>query len=245
MDTTILESVGFEKKEARIYMELLRLGSSPASEIAGHLGEDRTTTYYALLRMLEKGHVSESIQGNVKHFTATPPEQILSLLEERKELFTGLLPSLQELMQRPRQEFTVEVRKGKEGLRHLYRDAIEAGGEVLGMGIDDSQYIAADPAHITQYYEEAEKTGLTERLITYEGAVMLGSSKVTEYRCVPAQYFPPNETIIYADKVVFMVREPSLHIIHIKSGELARSYRKSFELLWENATPPKMQGTRK
>lgn len=238
MDTNALQTIGFEEKEARIYLELLKLGTSPASKIASQLEEDRTTIYYGLIKMVEKGYVSETILSNVKNFTATPPAQIQALLEERTQLFKTQLPLLQKLMSEPTPELTVELRKGKAALRHLYRDSLEVGGEILGLGTEDNLYLDMDPAPLNQYYKEAQEKGIKERLITYPDAKTV-DHPITQYRYIPREYVSPSHTVIYGDKVVFMIWEPTLHLIHIKSKEFSESFRAHFEIVWKSARKDK------
>ena len=233
MNREILEEIGFEPKEVQIYTLLLSLGPSPASKVGAEIGIDRTTAYYILLRMLEKGHVSQTIMKNSKTFAATPPEKILQLLEEKKERFKELVPKLQKLHSQTT-AFIVEVRQGIEGIRYLYRDAISKGGEILGLGIDDGQYIALDTTGLEQYYRDAEANGVREKMITFKGAKTFGS-KISEYRYVDKAYFQPTPTIIYGDTIVMIQWKPTPYLIFINSSELAESFKKHFQLLWKIA----------
>jgi predicted transcriptional regulator len=230
----ILNLIGLDGKQSEIYLKLLSFGSSPASKIATELGYDRTTTYYILMQMLEKGFVSQTIRGRVKHFTAVEPKQIQSLLKEREQMFSEVLPNLMKLTEGQDKGLSVEIRQGKEGLHHLYRDAILTGGELLALGVDDAQYMDLDPIHFKQYNKEVERGKIKERLLTVKGAKVFGS-KVSKYRFIPKEYFSPTPIIIYGNKVVIITWKPSVHLIYIDSKDLAKSFRRHFELLWKIA----------
>ncbi|MFH0978230.1 MAG: helix-turn-helix domain-containing protein [Candidatus Woesearchaeota archaeon] len=234
MKLDVLESIGFEKKEVAIYKTLLSLGPSPASKIGAELGMDRTTAYYIMLKMLEKGYISQVISHNSKTFSATSPEKILELLEERKNRFAEMIPSLQSLHTKG-YSFTVEVRQGIEGIRYLYRDAVHKKNEVLGLGIDDAEYMDLDETGLQQYYRDAEAVNLKEKLITYKGAKVFGS-RISEYRYVDKAFFQPTPTLIYGNTIVMIQWKP-LYLIFIDSPELAESFRKHFKLLWKMAKP--------
>lgn len=51
-----LQHLGFSEKEARIYIGLLEIGTSPASTIARYIKENRVTTY-SILKILVKKHI--------------------------------------------------------------------------------------------------------------------------------------------------------------------------------------------
>jgi hypothetical protein len=177
--------------------------------------------------------VTQIIEKNTKTFGATSPEHLLELLNERKERFLDIVPQLQKMQSAP-EPFLVEVRQGNEGLRYLYRDAIKQGGDVFGLGVDDSQYIEVDKTGLDQYYRDAKKIGLREKMITYKGAVMYGG-KISEYRYIDKKYFQPTPTIIYGNTIVMIKWKPTLNLIFINSRELADAYKKHFAILWKSA----------
>jgi HTH-type transcriptional regulator, sugar sensing transcriptional regulator len=227
----ILQDIGFEEKEATIYKTLLMLGSSSASKIAQEIGYDRTTTYYVLLRMLEKGFVSEIVEHNVKTFTAIKPSDILLLLEEKQQRFRDEIPKLENIFSDQKNPFKVEVWQGKEGLRHLYRDAISVGGEVLGLGVDDSQYMDIDDIGLKIYYRDAEASGMNERFLTHEKAKTFGSP-IAKYKYIDSKYFQPTPIFIYGNKIVMVNWKPTLRLIYIESNEISDAFKKHFEALW-------------
>lgn len=234
----LLRKIGFEEKEAKVYLTLLRIGQAPASRVAKETGYERTSTYYLLLRMLEKGYVGEYIKGDVKTFKATTPKTLKENIREQQMLLEEIMPQLEKLSEHVQEETIVEVRIGKEGFKHLYRDAIANSKEVLGLGIDDSQYMDFDKWSLQQYYRDAEKTGLKERFITYPDAFIYGS-KISTYKTIPKTYFQPTPTFIYGDRVVIITWHPTPTLIFIQSKELANAYKKHFELLWKSANPKK------
>jgi sugar-specific transcriptional regulator TrmB len=232
MEVNLLKKIGFEDKEANIYVRLLKSQDNSASSIAKDVGYDRTTTYYILLRMLEKGYVSQITKNNVKYFKATNPKQILGLLEEKQSLFKTILPKLEKLQEKHSESIIVEVRQGNEGLNHLYRDAITVGKEVLGLGVDDEQYMEYDKTHLDQYYRDVKEKGIKERFITRKDAKTYGNPG-SEYRYVDEAYFQPTPIFIYGDRVVIITWKPILTLVFMQSEELAEAFKKHFELLWK------------
>ncbi len=236
MNTEVLKEIGFEEKEAKIYLVLLKLGSSPASKIGEDLGYDRTTTYYTLLRMTDRGYVIYTIKNGVRYFHPVDPEKILSRIKESENAFSKIIPELKKINNAGYSDLLVDVYKGKEGLNMLYRDIINEGRELVSFGIDEEAFMEYDLLHFKRYIQEVDKGKLTERLLTWKGAKKFGSYK-SQYRFIPKEYFSPAPIAVYGTKIAMVVWEPTLHIILIENKTLSDSFRKHFELLWKIAKP--------
>lgn len=72
-----------ESVEARIYLNLLRLGPVTASALAKELDVDRTKTYRTIDKLLNQSFVSTTI-SNPKLCIATKPEEVLKIVLQKK-----------------------------------------------------------------------------------------------------------------------------------------------------------------
>jgi len=79
--STILD---LETVEARIYLNLLRLGPVTASSLAKELDVDRTKTYRTIDKLLNMSIVSTTI-SNPKLCIATKPEEVLKIVLQKKQ----------------------------------------------------------------------------------------------------------------------------------------------------------------
>jgi sugar-specific transcriptional regulator TrmB len=79
--STILD---LETVEARIYLNLLRLGPVTASSLAKELDVDRTKTYRTIDKLLNMSIVSTTI-SNPKLCIATIPEEVLKIVLQKKQ----------------------------------------------------------------------------------------------------------------------------------------------------------------
>jgi len=73
-----------ETVEARIYLNLLRLGPVTASALAKELDVDRTKTYRTVDKLLNMSIVSTTI-SNPKLCIATKPEEVLKIVLQKKQ----------------------------------------------------------------------------------------------------------------------------------------------------------------
>src|SRR3989338_3811687 len=103
METKFLEDIGFTKGEIRVYLALLDVGRSTSGPVINKSEIARSKVYEILEKLKQKGLVTETIQRNIRHFQAAPPERIKDYIQEKeaelhqKELeFENYLPVLQQ-----------------------------------------------------------------------------------------------------------------------------------------------------
>ena len=113
-------------------------------------------------------------------------------------------------------------------------DILKIRKDFVGFGIDESKFKEKFPIITEQYFKKEEKLGIKERLLTSEKAGFVYKKKSITYRYIPQEYFNPNPTIVYGEKVASIIWEP-LNVILIENKQLADSYKKHFELLWKMA----------
>lgn len=131
-----LAQIGFSRSEARVYLELLRIGPQAVSIVAKRLGLNRTTCYSILRQLEKKALVSSFINGKLQCFVANDPNCLIGYIDSkcrsydyfRNELI-NLVPQYRALMN----EYTfskpvVTYHEGLEGVKHVMYDALTAKG---------------------------------------------------------------------------------------------------------------------
>jgi sugar-specific transcriptional regulator TrmB len=232
----ILEEIGLERREARIYLMMLRYGSSTASKVADRAEVDRTTTYTILERLMKRGLASYIIRNNVKYFQAAPPEQILTDMREMERKVETILPHLNALSKSAKEETSVEVFKGREGIRTLYKMMINDGKDYYWMG-GGAESCSRFPKETETFVKKANAKGMKGKLIFRETEEFFVGSGET-YRLIPREYLSSITTTIWGDKTgVFVWSEPFFAIV-IESKEVADSNRGTFDFMWEVGKKP-------
>ena len=94
METSILQELGLNEIEVKVYLELIKSESLLASEISSKLNLHRTTSYYILQNLIKKGLVSYIIKSGKKYFIATNPQKLLEIEKEREIKIKSLIPEL-------------------------------------------------------------------------------------------------------------------------------------------------------
>jgi len=133
----ILEELGLTEKETMIYLAMLKLGEESASRISQIAGLNRITTYSLLKSLVNKGFCSLFDKNNIQYFKPATPEQIIGLIEERKEKLRIILPELKQEEKTIEEKPEVMIFEGKKGIVTLFeivlKDA-ERKKEVFGYG---------------------------------------------------------------------------------------------------------------
>ena len=246
MDTEILRKIGLTENEIKIYLNLLKTGSSTAYEIGKQTGIYRVHVYDKLEQLMDKGLVTHVYKGAKKYFQATHPSKIKQYLEDKKreleiqeQRVDKILPELEAMNKLPKEDTFVEVFKGKEGLKYFLKDIVKAKKEVLITGIDDQKYQDALPIFMKQYFRDLRNNNIKERVITIKkkGIFLFGNelSPTTNYRYLEDKQFNPTNTFIYGYKVVIVSWGTPVTAVMIKNEAIAQTHRNHFEHLWKIA----------
>ena len=247
MDVDALRKIGLTENEIKIYLDLLKSGSSTAYDIGKRTGIYRVHVYDKLEQLMTKGLVTHVYRGAKKFFHATSPDKIKQYLEDKKrdleaqeEAVDSILPELEAMANLPKEDTFVEVFKGNEGLKYFLKDIIKVGKEVLITGIDDQKYQDALPTFMKQYFRDLKKNKIKERIITVKrkGVFLFNKelAPTTIYRFLEATQFNPTNTFIYGNKVVIVTWGSPVTAVMIKNNEIADTYRSHFEHLWRVAS---------
>ncbi len=233
-----LKQLGLGHNESKIYLTLLKLGSSMAGKIAKDANVDRSACYDSLKALLKKGLVSYSIEANRKNFAASNPSRLKEYLKEKEDLVETILPNLSEMFKSKEEKSQVNMFKGVKGLKTVFEDILKEAKGSENLVIDSSGKFAEKmPFYLPHYVKALEKNRIKIRHIARKDhEKKLHSSKTTEVRffsrIVGEQTITTN---IYGDKIAFLLWTDIPEAVIIKNRSAAEAYRSYFELLWKTA----------
>lgn len=248
----ILESIGFDAKEAQLYVAGLQIGTAPASEYAKVTGYNRITSYNLLESLVQKGYFTVVRKIRAKWYAPVSPEFLA--LESRKsaEALNRALPEMRSLQGSKYRKPHVRYFEGFEGVKHVYQDTLTAKSELFNFA--NSAVVRAHwPQYDEEYVAERVKRGIRLRGIAPDddaGRRVHGEdrAKLREIRLVPGADFDfTNEINIYDHKVAIcsfdsgLKGERDMFGVIIESKEVAETQRQIFEMAWRYAamTSPK------
>jgi sugar-specific transcriptional regulator TrmB len=99
MDIADLQELGLAEQEAKIYLALITLGKSSASQIAAEAKVSYGTIYDVLAHMERKGLV-KTLPEKTKRFIATGPEKLLEMAKEHEQHLANIKKGIVDLKKR-------------------------------------------------------------------------------------------------------------------------------------------------
>lgn len=234
-----LEKLDLKPNEVKVYLALLKLGESKAGQISKEAGINRTNTYDALKRLIDKGLVGYVVITNRKWFKAVNPKRLVEFLQEKEELAKEIMPQLEGLYSLPKYKSDVTLYRGLKGIKSVFQDVLRElkPGQRLDIFGSEGHFSEKMPIYVKQYRKLKEKMRIKTRLIERAGREREKSKrgKYTEVRFVPKNVISPVSTNIYGDKVALILWSDPPETIVIENKGAADSYRAYFELLWKIA----------
>jgi sugar-specific transcriptional regulator TrmB len=233
-----LKELGLTDNEVRIYLLLLEHDMMNPSEISQKLGLHRGYVYDALERMQEKEVVNVILKTNKKYYQATSPQNLIELLKFRLEDFEKAIPDLMKLAALKKEETKVELHRGKRVYRVLLKDIVstlKTNDTVYLVGIDEDVLLQeVEPIYLKQYLNAMKSREIKEKIIIKTGTIKVKNPNL-EYKELDSKYIGKTAQIIYNDKVAIFILGSPHYLIVIENKEVAETYKKQFNLLWNIA----------
>jgi len=247
METAILEEIGLTKSEIKVYLALLKIGSSTKKDIVKESRITPSKLYEITNKLIEKGLVSYVKKNKVLHFSAAPPEQVLDFLERKKEKieeqaaeFNAFIPQLKSLEKHDEPE--VEVFKGWKGMRTVYQMMIRSmkkGGTNFVLGATSGEDLPAATRFFTNHHRQRIAKGINLKILLNIkdkkwGMGILDNPKYEKVRFIAHTF--PSEINIWQDNVMIIILTKVPVVTLIKSKVTADAFRSYFEMLWKQAS---------
>lgn len=244
----LLQRLGLNEKEARVYLLLIDNPHLTAAEIARLSEESRTNTYMILDRLVDIGVVAVGGEA-VKRFDAMEPTGLQRIIYDKQaELkaahaeLRSALPALNSKFRLSHHKPGVIYREGLEGLRESFDDMYRVGEEVLVFISDTSPDNSEALNVIVSSLEKRKQRGIQSRgLLHEEGRNYATINEYVPKRNMSVRFLGDlpyeGEVAIYGDKCAFTVYLPTIIVTTITNAVLANTMRTVFENLWQQAKP--------
>src|SRR3989344_6897857 len=238
----ILEEVGLNKKEAIVYLSLLNLGESTASRVSEISDINRITTYVILKSLKEKGFCSVYDKNKIQYFKPIKPEQILGLLEEKKEKILAILPLLKKKENLIEDKPELSIFEGKKGITAMLdlilKDA-ENKKEVFAYGnITITEKLIEYQSLFwrkTRLEKGIKISAVLDSLENFEPKKEEKWRQLSHTRVLRDISKINSYVLITSNLVGYMSFKGELIGILIKNKDIAEKEKFNFDLLWEKA----------
>ena len=229
----VLKNLGFEDREIKIYLTLIREQGLTAMQISKKTEIDRTTTYDILERLMNKGVASSFTQDKIRHFKALTPNNLLVYFKEKFSSLETILPSLNQIKDQSKEVVKCELFQSMNGFKAVIRDFIDANVDYKAIGI------RKEYEEVLGYLTDQGVLKLNELKVKEKAIIEKGSKfiplKHGIYRYLEKKWLPPITTLIYNNVVVFFIWKEPYFAIRIENKEFAKLQSEYFDLLWDVA----------
>lgn len=240
-----LKELGFTAGEEKVYIALLKLGSSTTGPIAKEASVSRSKLYEIIEKLVRKGIVSHYKQNNISYFKAAPPERIVEFLDKKekememqKKAFKESLPYFESFIGQKELKKEAEVFEGMEGIKSVRELALAR------MKKEDVMLYFGNPAsgheHVLGYWDDWNRRRVEKRIsakiIYNQDAAQFGERRkkqtYTEVRYLPLSGPTDAWIEIYGDTVAIVMKKETPMSIVINNKLVADSFKTYFNILW-------------
>ena len=242
---TVFESLGLDKIQGGVYLELIKDRAVPVSKLAIQFGTNRVRIYKAF-ENLEKIGLIERENDFSKITEVEPPSRVLALLRNKEnELkrqmmqFEELAPELMYSYEKSEKTPRVQIYEGLGQMGKLLLQTLEeVKDEYLWVNEgEDLNALFNTEYFYTEYSKKRAKKGVSVRILANTNNISIkkfadrAEKELRQVRFLPVAYQSPGTITIFNDKIIlwntFIPRA-----IMIYDKQLAQIQKDMFEMLW-------------
>ncbi len=239
-----LTSLGLTDGESKVYLALLKTGSSTVGPVVKESKIAYSNIYEVLERLISKGLVTFIIKEKTKHFQATQPYRLEEYLknkekeiQEQKNRLKNLLPSILSITSNKEEKTDAEIYLGVKGLKTAYEKMLSETtkkDEILFFYIQEEAYAEESDLFYNSVKDLSKKTkprGLANK--GYRKSWFMKKAKNFNMKFVD---FPlPGNIDIIKNHVMIVSWKPEIVGIVINSESIANQFRNYFNKIWKIA----------
>lgn len=233
-----LESVGLHKNEIIIYLDLIRMGSSSAHDIARRTKIHRPNVYDILEKLIKKGVTTQSIKEGRKVFYPIEPKNLLAYLKQKEYDLEKIIPEIENMHNNPPEKRKVTMSEGIRSFRVMLKSLLGKNKDIFVYGIPKDA-VERVGGFINEFHEERINKKINMFHIYNKDAEKrirhLNDMEHTEARFLPSIFNTNMMTLVCGDTVLLTFWENLTFTINIENQSIADTYKKYFEILWEEA----------
>ncbi len=247
METKILEELGLNKSEVRVYLKLLELGSTRTGELTSRANVSRSKIYEILEKLMQKGLASYVIKENTKYFEASDPMNLTEYIERKKkdlkrqsEELNKIIPLLVDIQKEKKEHQTATIFEGYNGLKTLFNgilNTLKKGEEYYAYGSSEEQYTKEFSIFIMNYHKKREEKRIRVKLLVHNSLKNRVVKELNGYKQIKFGFtkeHSPTGTLIYKDNVfIFIWKNQTAFLIHSKT--VADEYKTHFMDIWDRS----------
>jgi len=243
-----LKQLELSDEEAKLYLTLLQTGPTSVRDLAETVGIKRTTAYFYIDLLVDKGLIMKLVKGSKKLVAANEPENLQTLveakLESAKAVQQGFPDMLKTLSSLPKDNVTndAEIRyyKGKNGVKKIYEESLKS--KELRSFVNVEEVLQILPEN-EQLFDDATKHNPDMKMFEIvedspqARKRMAISGKNTQnylYKFLPENMrIQSTDILIYDGKVGIINLKDQINGVVLHNNDLYNNLRLLFDFIWD------------
>lgn len=248
MNPKLLQEIGLTEGETKVYLALLKLGSSKTGIISKEAEVSSSKVYKILDRLEKKGLVGHGKVGEIKHYKAMEPKSLLKYIELKKDELNKKEKEIEKII--PELEIQQKLGKSKtsavlyEGIKSIKNyfysmlSELNKGDEYYVIGATYGYNKKSLKAFFQNFHTQRIKKGVKVKMlanIEEKNKLVPATGKISEIKYLPHYLITNTIIMFYKDKVLiyFLTEEPKGFFIQDK--EVVKSFKTYFNTFWKIA----------
>ena len=133
----LLNNIGLNDDEVKIYLTCLSFWSSLVSTISKKTWINRSTIYLYLKKLQKNGYLCSTIKNNIQYYSALDPEILVSKFEQNVhnsklclDSYKKLLPAMKNI-NKEETSIKIEYYEWKQWIENIYNTVLSKNNEIL------------------------------------------------------------------------------------------------------------------
>ena len=228
-----LEEYGLTNTEAKIYIELVKLGEGTAYKLSKQAGIYKANTYMAIDSLVKDNLVSKRSESGRTVFKAVQPEELLLNLERKKERLSLVLPYIKRSLQEEIED--VSVFSGVDSFFNFFYSLLEKKESIKVFDIP--KYVPDIVInHIGKFHKERIKRNIKMYHIydydAKERIEMLKKMKYTYAKRGIKDRLSLTTTLVCGDTTALINWKKGVRVVKILDKDIADEFSAQFDILW-------------
>jgi sugar-specific transcriptional regulator TrmB len=232
-----LKTLNLSNNESKIYLELLKMGTSKVNEIAKRLNLPRTTVYNILDSLISKGFVSYVIKSGIKYFESTDPQRLLLKEEEKLNKLKSIIPELEKIKQTIGEKPMVEIYEGVEGMKSIIEQVLRMPKGNTLYAYNNADLYKYLGYYFPNYVKRRRKKGIYAKVIVERCKESKKYRKKGEKILLKMRFYPKrfdSNVFIFENKVALLTFSKEILMgVLIENESIANTQREVFNILWK------------
>jgi sugar-specific transcriptional regulator TrmB len=236
----IFKEIGLSQNESLVFLALTALGPAPASQVAKASKVKRSTTYFVLEQLVERGIVVASRGGKTDIYRALEPQRVVDFYSRKLEYLRDAVPALEQLRRVEVQFPSHEIFKDADARRKLLDIAASAQGEALAwinpLNLQRSKFDSLyGKIFATLQKRRSFVRLLAPNLPALRSFIEQDPVSYRSTRLLPMELFPQETDTFLIDTWIITILPKASAAIVENSEPLSSSRRSTFDASWELA----------